>query len=594
MRDANFFGKQKEVDKILLVMGVLLSVTALAAFLVTKTLLETGILLSLLLIMNGLSGILYVKDKVRAAQRYLLLATYIVSYGTIFLGKSMDSDEALLFLLPIIIMFSLYGDIKLSGVTGVLYILADIFMLLNTADGLKENLIIIAFIGIIVNSASTYILHKLYENHRHFSGQIEKESFGRKSLLRNVSSTSETVSRTLNSIVQTISESFGAFEELAQTIESISTSTEIQASVTKEGEDAANELGSIIDNIGLYINSINEEIKKVIKLKDEGSNTIKELNEKTIISANSIKEIDSLIKETNTNAEKINEASAMIKGISNQTNLLALNAAIEAARAGEAGKGFAIVAGEIRNLAEQTTESVKKIDEIVNNLQSKSSIAVTTINAVKEDFNEQYLMVANTIEKFSGINTEIEQVKSSIDKLNAAGEDMEIRKREIVDIIRNLSAIAQENAAGTEEASASTEELTASMSEIVENSKESTKFVIHSMNEVANSSGENGCFFYRHDVNGVFNFISPSVTSVLGYTVDEFMTDFTASMTDNPINAKAEEYTALSIKGIQQQPYHVEVRHKNKSVKMIEVTEFPVYGENGLVLAVEGLAIDMA
>ena len=113
------------------------------------------------------------------------------------------------------------------------------------------------------------------------------------------------------------------------------------------------------------------------------------------------------------------------------------------------------------------------------------------------------------------------------------------------------------------------------------------------MDELANSSCENGCFFYRHDTNGVFNHISPSVTRVLGYTVEEFMIDFTTSMTDNPINVKAEEYTALSIQGIQQQPYNVEVRHKNNSVRMLEVTEFPVYGENGFVVAVEGLAIDI-
>ncbi|SEW01150.1 methyl-accepting chemotaxis protein [[Clostridium] fimetarium] len=491
------------------------------------------------------------------------------------------------------------GVAKKVFLVGLLLIAAATFTVINIFCLLVLNvktgylLISISLASLLAILTDIYLVYKVHLYCKALNEKIEKESFGRKSLLRNISSNSEQVSRTLNDVVKTISDSYQAFEELTQTIESISLSTDTQATVTRDGEDAANELGKVIDNIQKYITTMNDEIKKVIELKDEGSKTIALLTVKTVSSANSINEIDTLINETNINAVKISEASSMIKGISSQTNLLALNAAIEAARAGEAGKGFAIVADEIRKLAEQTTESAKKIDEIVNNLQFKSNSAVETINAVKKDFSEQYLMVEKTAEKFGGINYEIEQVVLSIDKLNGSSQDMDKKKEEILEIIHNLSAIAQENAAGTEQAAASTEELTNSMSEIVEKSKESIKFVINSMNEVANASSENGCFFYRHDTNGVFNHISPSVTTVLGYTVEEFMIDFTTSMTDNPINAKAEEYTALSIQGIQQQPYYVEVKHKNKSVRMLEVTEFPVFGEKGLVEAVEGLAIDI-
>ena len=468
--------------------------------------------------------------------------------------------------------------------------IVGLFMLNGKTGYIFITILVVSLIAILLG---IYLLRKVYEYCKVLRDKIDKESFGRKSLLRNISSNSEQVSRTLNDVVKTISDSYQAFEELTQTIESISLSTDTQAIVTRDGEDAANELGNVIDNIQKYIATMNDDIQKVIQLKDDGSKTIGLLTAKTISSSNSIDEIDTLINETNINAVKISEASSMIKGISSQTNLLALNAAIEAARAGEAGKGFAIVADEIRKLAEQTTDSAKRIDEIVNNLQFKSNSAVETINSVKKDFNEQYIMVEKTAEKFGGINHEIEQVIISIDKLNGSGRDMDKKKLEILEIIHDLSAIAQENAAGTEEAAASTEELTNSMSEIVEKSKESTKFVINSMNEVANDSSTNGCFFYRHDTNGVFNHISHSVTSVLGYTVEEFMIDFTTSMTDNPINAKAEEYTNLSMQGIQQQPYNVEVKHKNKSVRMLEVTEFPVFGENGRVVAVEGLAIDI-
>lgn len=187
-------------------------------------------------------------------------------------------------------------------------------------------------------------------------------------------------------------------------IENISQSTEMQAKVSKDGENVAAELGGIIDNIKKYIYFVNKEIDDVIIFKDEGSKIIDSLIKKNKVSANSIQEIDNLIHRTNDNAAEINETSTMIKGISKQINLLALNVAIEAERAGEAGKGFSVVAAEIRKLAEQTTESVKKIDEIVNNLQSKSEGAVKAIDMVKEESNDQFSIVEYTIEKFTGIN----------------------------------------------------------------------------------------------------------------------------------------------------------------------------------------------
>lgn len=470
---------------------------------------------------------------------------------------------------------------------------AIVFISIAFLSDEKLVLIIFTVSSILIIIANTYFLGKLKVCLKAFDEKMESESFSRKSLLRNISTTSETVSRTLKKVVKTISDSYHAFEDLNKTIENISIRTDSQAKVTKDSEDTANDLGNIIDKIEQFIDAINKEIQTVVILKNEGSQTIEALTQKTAVSANAINEIDILINETNINAVKISEASSMIKGISNQTNLLALNAAIEAARAGESGKGFAIVADEIRQLAEQTTDSAKRIDEIVSGLQLKSDIAVKTIGSVKQDFDEQYAMVEETSEKFNGINKEIEEVKQYISKLNTAGVDMQKRKLELVQIISNLSAFAQENAAGTEEAAAATEQLSSSLNEIVANAKKSTKSVINSMNEAANSGSQQGCFFYRHDTNGVFQYVSPSVTTLLGYTVEEFMVDWTSFTTDNPVNAKAEEYTEQSIKGIQQPAYLVEMKHKNTGNRMLEITEFPVLDDVGSVIAVEGLAIDI-
>ena len=100
-------------------------------------------------------------------------------------------------------------------------------------------------------------------------------------------------------------------------------------------------------------------------------------------------------------------------------------------------------------------------------------------------------------------------------------------------------------------------------------------------------------FFYRHNTEGVFEYLSPSITDILGYTVEEFCKHYTVYLTDDPVNKEVQRHTELSIKGIQQPPYRVQVYHRNGTRRDLEVVEVPVFDENGKVVAVEGLAHDI-
>ncbi len=100
-------------------------------------------------------------------------------------------------------------------------------------------------------------------------------------------------------------------------------------------------------------------------------------------------------------------------------------------------------------------------------------------------------------------------------------------------------------------------------------------------------------FFYRHDLAGVFTYVSPSLTRVLGYAAEEFQRHYTSYLTDNPINQEVIRLSELSIQGIQQPPYIVEIKHKNGSVRLLEVAEYPVRDDRGDVVAVEGVAQDV-
>ena len=100
-------------------------------------------------------------------------------------------------------------------------------------------------------------------------------------------------------------------------------------------------------------------------------------------------------------------------------------------------------------------------------------------------------------------------------------------------------------------------------------------------------------FFYSHDIQGIFTFIGSSIQKTLGYTPKEFMTHYTKYLTDTPINNKAKKHADLSLQGILQPLYEVEVKCKDGTLKSLEVSEVPIFNEQQQVIAIEGIAHDI-
>lgn len=255
--------------------------------------------------------------------------------------------------------------------------------------------------------------------------------------------------------------------DMAKTIEEIANGATDQAQNTEVGASKTYELGELIEANKEHMNSLNDASGNIVLMVNDGLTIVNELTVKTQDTNEAAQDIFKVIKKTADSTSKIGEASNMIASIAEQTNLLALNAAIEAARAGEAGKGFAVVADEIRKLAEQSTRSTKEIDDIVQELVDSSREAVETINQVNEIINEQVSSVQNTETKYLEISKAVDVSVIAIDELNVSEQNMETKKSEILDSIQGLSAIAEENAASTEEASASVIEQNTAMKEIV-------------------------------------------------------------------------------------------------------------------------------
>ncbi len=276
----------------------------------------------------------------------------------------------------------------------------------------------------------------------------------------------EQVAATSEELTATSEQAASSSEEVARTLEEIARGASEQAKDTEHTAHNIESLGQLLDTDSGYIDHLNEAASKIEDQKEAGFLILSELIKNTKRNEVVTETVFESIMSNNDSAEKIETASAMIESIASQTNLLALNAAIEAARAGEAGRGFAVVADEIRKLAEQSNSFTSDIKAVISELKAKSVEAVEAMNGAKTIVHEQSQSVEMTEEKFKGIAEAIDAIKMIIQKLNGSTAQMTQNKEVIIELVQNLSAISEENAASTEEASASMQEQSATIQEI--------------------------------------------------------------------------------------------------------------------------------
>ncbi len=263
-----------------------------------------------------------------------------------------------------------------------------------------------------------------------------------------------------------------AVEQVEKAIAEIAQGATAQAQETQTATENVILMGNMIEETNEEVELLRANARKMRDAGNQAIDIIAALNDVNLRTKEAIQIIYDQTNTTNVSAMKIREATDMITDIAEETNLLSLNASIEAARAGEQGRGFAVVAAQIQKLAEQSNESARQIDGIINSLISDSEKSVETMEEVKTVIEQQNENVANTENAFRNVKDGIDKSIEGIRAIAARTQKLDEARVKVVDVVQNLTAIAEENAASTEETSASAAEVGSIIATIAENTKQ--------------------------------------------------------------------------------------------------------------------------
>lgn len=293
-----------------------------------------------------------------------------------------------------------------------------------------------------------------------FTGRVTAAYKGDHQLIKNsINRMGESVSNILNQVKEAVAATASAANQISSSTEQMAAGAQEQSSQTTEIAGAVEQMTKTIYETTKNTGQATEASKNSGKVAKEGGHVVDE----TIHGMNRIAEVVKKSAETvqalGKSSDQIGEIVQVIDDIADQTNLLALNAAIEAARAGEQGRGFAVVADEVRKLAERTTKATKEIATMIKQIQKDTTGAVESMEEGTKEVEVGKQLAEKAGKSLQEIIHGAEQVVDIVTQVAAASEEQSSAAEQISKNIESISSVTAQSASGIQQIAHASEDL---------------------------------------------------------------------------------------------------------------------------------------
>lgn len=276
------------------------------------------------------------------------------------------------------------------------------------------------------------------------------------------------LSGVINRMVETSAVVSSAAVQLSATAEQMATGTEEVAAQTGTVAVASEEMSATSNDIAQNCHLSAESANRAAETTKNGFEVVQHTVEGIRNRGQRTRENARIIASLGERSDQIGAIVSTIEDIADQTNLLALNAAIEAARAGEQGRGFAVVADEVRALAERTTKATKEISEMIRSIQSETKVAITSMEEGVRGTEQGAQQAAQLETSLQEILDQVNSVTMQISQIATAAEQQTSTTSEITNNIQQITEVIQDTARGAQEAAGASNQLARSAEELRE------------------------------------------------------------------------------------------------------------------------------